>query len=553
MLTKFVKCSFVFVLVFVFLAGSVLTPARAQDTAPDGVTVTADAAVMDAPTLEQVQLLDAPPEPTSEQLALQQWGEQNANRSIDINPTIEGPVAGPMPGTESVVMTPRPRSGGPLAPGDAVAYQWTNYGASIPGGYKSNIMEQSTDGKSRFFFATGNWYAARSADKGRTFSYINPYSDFPSFCCDQVVLEDVNRDITMWFRLGVPDGNGNNVIKLSVSAHDIFGSSYWTYTIAPTNVNAAWTNQWFDYPHMQIGADYLYISMNIFNAAGSWQRTIMLRWPLNEISVGAGFNYNYVTDSTYFTFVPVSGAQHTMYFASNWGNPPYNNLRIWRWYEDSTNLSAWTVTVPAWTPTGRGYMHCGTPNWLDRGDQRLLTGALYKVNNDGIAQPRQTGRNVLGWWWNVAEGGGFTYPYIEGAAFYEDTMTLLPGYLGRPYVYGGWCFAYPSFTPNIRGDLGGLFNFSTSPNYQIPNVAITIADEYWQAPPGWAVYGQAGGSGGSSSATWGDYNTTRTFQLGTTWVSGSHYIPTAGNCSNCAVPLWMGFGRERDGTNFRWW
>jgi hypothetical protein len=292
----------------------------------------------------------------------------------------------------------------------------------------------------------------------------------------------------------------------------------------------------------------------MFNAAGNWTRTVMLRWPLNEIAAGAGFNYLYYQSTSYFTFVPVSGAQHTMYFASNWGPTPYNtNFGVWRWHEDSGSLTFWNKTVPAWTPTGRGNMHCGTPNWAARGDQRLLTGALYKINNDGIAEPRQTGRMVLGWWWNVSEGGGFTLPYIEGAAFYEDNMALLPGFLGRPYVYGGWCFLYPSFAPNIRGDLGGVFNFSTPPNLQLINVAYAIADDYFHAPPGWPVYGAAGGSGGASNAGWGDYNTTRAYQLGTTWISGSHFIPVAGNCNNCAVPLWMGFGRERDGTNFRWW
>jgi hypothetical protein len=176
-----------------------------------------------------------------------------------------------------------------------------------------------------------------------------------------------------------------------------------------------------------------------------------------------------------------------MYFASNWdntGGAPWDSLAIWRWHEDSNNLSSWTRAVPAWTGSGPGSIHCGTPNWLGHADQRLLNGAIYQINNDGIAEPRQTGRKIVGWWWNVAEGGGFTYPYVEGAAFYEDTMTLLPGFLGRPYIFGSWCFAYPSFTPNKRGDLGGVFNYADSPNYHLPKVAYSIADDYWQAPPG---------------------------------------------------------------------
>lgn len=531
-------------------------PAKAQDASvePGPMVVEADTAFADAPILEEAVVYDTPPALTEQQSVQIKWGEENAHRSPAIDTTTAGEIPGPVAGTEAVDLTMRPRSGAPLAPGDPVTYIWTTFGPTIPSGYKSNVMESSTDGKGQKIFYTGNWFAAYSLDKGRAWSYVDPFSGYSAFCCDQVVLHDVNRDIYIWERMASPDGSGNNTFKLSVSFSAPFNTSYWTYTFSPASVNAAWTNQWFDYPHMQLGADYLYISWNMFNAAGSWLRTLMLRFPLNELAAGAGFSYNYYTNTDWFTFVPVSGANHAMYFASNWDlSAPYDSLAIWRWYEDSASLTVWVKAVPAWTATGRGSMHCGTPNWLARGDQRLTTGARYEITNDGIAETRQPGRKVLGWWWNVAEGSGFTVPYINGAAFYEDTMTLLPGYLGRPYVYGSACFAYASFTANSRGDLGGVFNESESPNFHIPNVYYTIADDFYHAPPGWPVYGAAGGSAGPSDAKWGDYNTTRSFQLGTTWISGAHFIPTAGNCSNCSVPLWMGFGRERDGTNFRYW
>lgn len=542
-------------MVLVLLAAMLGRPASAQDQSPEGNSVESFSASAEAPTITEPVLYDAPPPLTEEQAARMEWAVENTHRSPDVDKAISYEVAAPAAGTESVVQEQRPRSGAPLAPNDPVTYIWTNFGGVIPAGYKSNVMESSTDGKGQKMFATGNWFAANSLDKGRTWSYINAYADYPTFCCDQVVIHDVNRDIYIWLRMASPDVNGVNNFKLSIDFSAPFNTSYWTYTTAPTNVNAAWTNQWWDYPHMQLGTDYLYIAWNMFNQAGSWTRTVMLRWPLNALAAGAGFSYNYYENSSWFTFVPVSGASHAMYFASNWDmSAPYDSLAIWRWYENSGSLSVWVKTIPAWTASGRGDLHCGTPNWMARSDMRVLTGARYSVYMDGVAgDPRQPGRMVLGWWWNVAEGGGFTYPYINGAAFYEDTMTLLPNYLGRPLVYGSWCFSYPSFAPNSRGDLGGVFNFSWSPNFQLPSVAYTMADDVWGAPPGWAVYGAAGSNGGASDAKWGDYNTTRAFQLGTTWLAGSHFIPTAGNCSNCSVPLWMGFGRERDGTNFRYW
>ena len=548
-----------FFMVLVLLAASLGTPASAQDQSPDGgALLETSSASVGAPTSETFASYDAPPPLTEEQAARLKWAEENMGKSPNVDKSINYEVAGPAAGTESVGQEERPRSGAPLAPTDAVYYQWKNFGGVIPAGYKSNVMETSTDGKSTRIFATGNWFAARSTNKGTTWTFVDPYSGYPDFCCDQVILHDVARDIYIWERMAVPDASGNNTFKLTISyANQFFVAPYtsWTYTFSPAGINAAWANQWFDYPHMQLGPNYLFLSWNMFNAAGSFVRTLMLKLPLNELAAAAGFSYSYYTNVDWFTFVPVSGASHAMYFASNWDmSAPYDSLAIWRWNEIDNGLVVWVKAVPAWTASGRGDLHCGTPNWLARTDMRLLTGARYNIYQAGGIDPWQPGRKILGWWWNVAEDAvNFAYPYINGAAFYEDTMTLLPGWIGRPYVYGGDCFAYPSFTPNSRGDLGGLFNYSYSPAWERPRVAYTMADDVWGAPPGWALYAAASSLGGPSDAKWGDYNTTRTYQLGTTWIAGTHIIPTVGNCANCSVPLFLAFGRERDRPNYSKW
>jgi hypothetical protein len=358
--------------------------------------------------------------------------------------------------------------------------------------------------------------------------------------------------------MGVPGwvgGNYENVFKLSVDYAEPFVGAYWTYTIRPMDVNPAWTNQKWDYPHMQLGADYLYIAWNLFDQNSIWTRTVMLRWPLDALATGGAFTYNYYDQSQWFTFVPVSGAHHTMYWASNWEQPPYDRLRIWRWDEDSTAISWWTKTIVPWTPTGTGMAHCGTPNWLARTDMRVLTGARYSIYSDGIAEPRERGRKVLGWWWNVAEGGGFAHPYIEGAAFYEDTMVQLPGFLGRPYIWGSeYCFAYPSIAPNHRQDLGAVFNFSDGPDWHKPKSAYSLADDYTWAPPGWIFYGATASLAGPSDQVWGDYNTVRASHgPAYAWTAGVHVIRQAANCANCSEPVIFFFGRERDKKSWQQW
>lgn len=543
------------IMILALLVSTAGMPAKAQDSAGgDGVTVEPTGTLTISPEPAQAEAVyDSPPALTEEQLARLEWGAENTHLAPPIETEGLPAVAGPQPGTETVGNEERPRSGEALAPGTASTFIWTQFGGVIPAGFKSNIMETSTAGKASRIFATGNWWAARSLNKGISWTYLSAYNQFADFCCDQVVVHDLTRDIYIWLRMGVPNANGENVFKLDVDFAEPFTSSWWVYTISSASVGAG---TWWDYPHMQLGADYLYITWNMFNAAGGWVRSLMMRFPLDTLAAAGAVGLNYLSVSDYFTFVPVSGAQHVMYFASNWAYP-YNTLRIYRWNEAENFLTFWTRTVPTFTPSGRGAMVCGSPNWLARTDMRVLTGARYFQNFNGTDDSaKQPGRAVLGWWWNVAQGGAYTRPYIEGAAFYEDTITLLPGNPGRPLFYNNYdCFAYPSLSPNIRGDLGGVFNLGSGAALQKPLVYYTIADDFAGAsPPGWAVFGAAASTAGSSSATWGDYNTVRTYQLGSTWIGSSHFIsPSASNCSNCSVPLWIGFGRERDRVNFSWW
>jgi len=459
-------------------------------------------------------------------------------------------VAGPEPGTESVLFEDLTRANA----GDPKMWSGVSFASLIPGGYRSNVMESSVGVGGKNVFYTGNWFAARSNTGGATLAdwqYMNPYADFPSFCCDQVAIYDPSHDTYFWLRMGSADANGENEFKLSVSNNGF--QTYGTYTFP-----SLWANEWWDYPHMQLGADYLYITWNVFNKSSNWTRTVMLRFPLQALYEWAGFSYNYYAQSEWFTFVPVSGAHHTMYFASNWPStvPQNSRIRIWRWHEDSGSLTYWTKTVAAWTVTGRNDCHCGPAggsNWTGRSDMRLLTGARYSVSTDGIAEPRILGRKVLAWWWNVAEGQGFSYPYIDAAAFYEDDMTQVAGYLGRPYVYGSWCFAYPSVTPNARQDMGMVFNYATDPDWA-PNVGYAMADDYIHAPPGWIVYNAVSSNALPADNKWGDYNTVRPHApAGDVWAAAGHFIQQSTDCTNCSKPVYFLFGRLRDKNSLSRW
>jgi hypothetical protein len=301
---------------------------------------------------------------------------------------------------------------------------------------------------------------------------------------------------------------------------------------------------------MSLTADYLYITWNLFTAAGSWDRSVVLKFPLDALAAGSGFSYSYWNTTAWSTFKPLDGADHTMYMASTWPNsvPQNSRVGILRWEDADNSLALWDRTVTAWTFTNRGNASCGSPNWAARYDQRALAGARYNIDTSDLQNP---GRNVVAWWWNVQEGGNFPRPYIEGAAFYEDTMTQVAGGDGRPLIWNSTtCFAYPDAATNRREDLGMVFNFADSSGYHKPKAGYALADDYTASPPGWTYYGAVGSQAGPSDQKWGDYNTVRGFYARSVWIAGVHYIPGTSNCTNCSVPLFFSFGRERDDTEF---
>ena len=547
------------VLIVVFLVASL--PASAQEAGqtdmmpinPDGVTEGFGTAEMAAPVVETLDWSSTMPILTPEQ---QKQLEASADLVNRPGPERQGAEAeasvGPEAGTETLVAGSLSEAGdAPRAPGDAQIFRNKDFGASIPGGYKSSVLEASVAQNGKYGFFTGNWFAARSTNGGINWAYVNAYNGFPDFCCDQVTTFDEARNRFYWLRMGVANNSGVNRFRLGVSSD---GAAFCNYDVTPTNVNSGWTNQWWDYPHIQLGADYLYLAWNMFNQAGNWTRTVMLRYPLDSLAACAGFNFSYWWTNTWFTAVPVEGADHVMYWASNYPvSAPYNRVAIWKWPENTTTVSSVVRTIAAWSYTNRGQAICGSSsgNWAARTDDRLLTGARYNIQASNLNVP---GRKVLGWWWNVKQGGSFPRPYVDAAAFYEDTLTQVGGSQGRPYMYNSSeCLLYPSVSSNKRGDLGVVVNFSTG-SAKTPSVWYGIADDYTGAPPGFSIYSVRTSGARPSDNKWGDYNTVRRFNpTPNTWVAGAHYINQTSNCSTCSSPVYFTFGRSRDRESWAYW
>jgi hypothetical protein len=544
------------------------TAALAELPQPDEV-IEPGTATMDAAVVEEATLLDVPPQLTEAQLEQLQAMTDRTGLPGPVLPEGEqAPVtSGPEPGTESQMATDTPLLMDEAANGDTAVepapaadstftiFRKKNLYDEVPSiaGDVSNVTEASVGVGSKYIMYTGNWFAARSDNAGRTWSYVNPYSGYSDFCCDQRVLYEPSRDMFLWLRMGVPDSNGVNTFKLSVSKN-AFGSAYITYTIAPTAVNSDWTNQWWDYPEMQVTADYLFITWNMFSQAGSYVRSVVLRWPLTALSTGSGFSFNYYSTTAWASLVPVSGADHTMWFASNWPNsaPQNSRIGIWRWHDDATGLTFWDKTVTAWTFTNRNTAVCGSTsgNWLARGDQRLQSGARYRIQG---TDTKDQGKNALAWFWNVKQGGDFPYPYIEAAAFYEDTLNQPAGSDARPYVWStATCFGYPAVSPNERGDLGLVMHYGVGPDFN-PDIIAALSDDFTATPPGWSINLIRASISRPNTNTWGDYNTSRKhIPSGVWWVGGAHWSRYPQNGTGARPQFWF-MGRGRDWNDFYRW
>ena len=88
----------------------------------------------------------------------------------------------------------------------------------------------------------------------------------------------------------------------------------------------------------------------------------------------------------------------------------------------------------------------------------------------------QRGRSVFSW--NVKQGGGFSYPYINAATFRESDKA----YLARPNIWNSsFAFQYGAIAPNIRGDLGAAALLAGG-TIGYPKFAVSLDDDF-NPPP----------------------------------------------------------------------
>lgn len=450
------------------------------------------------------------------------------------SPRAAGAPVGPRKGTET--LSSLVSADAPMAPASFLLYQNTSI-AGIPAGFSSSTNEPSTASGGRNRFQTGNWYAAYSSNGGSTWTHLSPFTAFPSidggFCCDQDTLYDPSRNLFIWLLQYIKDASDNHfrIAVFRSETANISNAGWYYYDFSPAQFGGA-GGEWFDYPHLALTEDFLYLAINVFRVSNdTWTRTIFARFPLDTIRAGATLGANYWSQSSYFNVTPVQGAKDVIYFASQISG---TGLAVFRWPENSGSISGFGLAVPAWTV---GTTHsCPGPdgrNWCARSDNRVLAGTL--------GWNQLTKQAELTFFWNVAQGAGFTWPYINAAKFRESDLA----YLGRPYLWnGGTAFHYIGAAPNARGDIGLSVQYGGGSVH--PSSAVCIDDSFNGDPPGWECTGVRAGAHGPDSNRWGDYLRVRPAYPGDNAWTATSYTLQASTATGNAEPRNVVFGRERD-------
>jgi hypothetical protein len=394
-------------------------------------------------------------------------------------------------------------------------------------GGNSEVLEPSVGTAGSVVFMSNNWAASYSTDGGNNFTFVNPYSLFPSldggFCCDQTVIYDRTRDLFAWqllYLYSAATQKGSYRIAFAHSSA-IASSSWCSYDFNPQHFGLA-AGLWLDYPEVALSNNFIYYTANVFNANDQWQTTVIWRIPLSAVSTCSGFTFNYLVQAQ-FGFTLVQGASTTMYWLSHNST---SQVRLYRWAEnsgtifwDDVNVSTFYASTPS----------CPAPdglNWCGRSD--VDHGRTGWVAN-----------GVIGFMWNSSQGGSFPYPYIHVARFNEANRALI----NEPIIWNpNYAWIYPGIGVNDRGHIAGTAFWGGGGNY--PTMVNLIWDDFSSAPPPWENYGVVT-SGFGSNSRWGDYYHSRRHGVsGNTWVATGQAKLAPGNSGVQIYYVW--FGRERD-------
>lgn len=356
------------------------------------------------------------------------------------------------------------------------------------------VGEPSAAASRTGMFITGNWYASRSLDAGKTWTFIDPFTQFPQdrgmFCCDQLVLWAPEQRLWIWL-LQYSKSGTTNIFRVAVSSDAL---TWHTWEVTPTDVDPKWKSAWFDYPDMALSNGHLWISFNQYGSTNQWLRGTVMRYPLDALSeLAAGATVTLVREHWYSpdhgSLRFVIGADDTMWWASN--DVAAQMLHVFAWPDEGASVESWAVAVDSWDDSDfDSTSPDGTP-WLSRCDDRVTGG--WRVPARGSTSAR------LGWLWTSGRMANRPNPFVRAVTLAEADLSIV----AQPDLWspnGAW--AYPAAAPNARGRVGLSAFYGSSGDF--PTHCVGVLDN---AGTSWTTKRTAASTHAPSDGKWGDYIT----------------------------------------------
>ena len=403
-------------------------------------------------------------------------------------------------------------------------------------------------------FYTGNKYAAVSVDDGISFRYVDPFliddangdgsvssgeQTDGGFCCDQLVnaSDEDGNELVVWLLQYYPDDD-DSTIRLATyggkndlaTPDDENRRCLYDFKAADFGYSG---KMWMDFSTMQNSDEWLYGTINVYSLPtddAKHQGSAVWRIKLDDMTDGDctlenGFQSLQTDD---YGDQLVQGAGSTMYWGTHADNAN-GSLRIYSVSDSSTSVDVTDKDITNYH-TGTT-ASCPTPdgnNPCKNLGGRILTG--------------WTGNGKVGWFWNVAQGDGYSFPHVQGAIFRTSDLKLQE----EPIIYSdSYAWAWPAMGVNSRGDVGGTIYRIGGGEY--PRARAFIVDD---VDPSWSsltMHGIASSTDTVDEDVYGDYGTTVRFDgCSNTWQAGV-FTHVSNDYFSSSQPRYVWFGRERDG------
>lgn len=309
-------------------------------------------------------------------------------------------------------------------------------------------------------FATFNSSAAFSTNDGQSWTSLDPTTIFPQttgggFCCDQVVQFIPSIDSFVWVLqyCGMTCGNatGPNLERVVACrpADMRIGSLVpcrTTFDITPALLGLG--NDFFDFPDLSVGNNFLYLSFDDFNAGG----LIVTRIPLSEIQAAGTINIQFThpgdSSQAYLGHLTQSPLD-SIFWAGHNSN---SSMRVFSWPETSASYSWQDVDVGSW-PNNISNMTSTTPDgmdWLSKLQKNNTFPILGSTRVTGSIAGVRT--DQLFFAWTGSNGSGFLQPQVQWVAL--DRSNNFNLVTQQQLFSDSATVAYPALASNSNGEVG---------------------------------------------------------------------------------------------------